>query len=143
MREKRVFGELEMAILKIFNKRDILTVKDVQQALGGEDKYTTIMTVMNRLVEKKQLIRTKSGLQYEYSINHSVVDVPKGLLERLKQRVFGGKSVSMINFLIESSEDITDKELAEMEKLIQQKKKKGGVHNANSLLGFCFQHPCQ
>lgn len=125
MREKRVFGELEMAILKIFSKKDNLTVKDVQAALGGEDKYTTIMTVMNRLVEKKELKRTRLGLQYEYCINHAGQDVSVGILERLKQRIFGGKSVSMINFLIESSDDITDKELAEMEKLIQQKKKRG------------------
>jgi predicted transcriptional regulator len=125
MREKRIFGELETAILKIFKKKDRLTVKEVIQALGGGDKYTTIMTVMNRLVEKKQLMRSKLGLQYEYFLNESVNVVPKGLLERLKHKLFGGKSVSMINFLIESSEDITDNELAEMERLIQQKKKGG------------------
>ena len=120
MREKRVFGELEMVILKLFSKNAQLTVKDVQHALGGEDKYTTIMTVMNRLVEKNQLMRTKLGLQYEYRLNQVVNPAPAGLLERVKQRLFGGKSVSMISFLIESSEDITDKELQEMEKLIQK-----------------------
>lgn len=125
MREKRVFGELEMAILKMFEIGIHLTVKDVLQALGGEDKYTTVMTVMNRLVEKKQLKRTRQGLHYTYQLIQVSQTVPKGLLERLKQRIFGGKSVLLINFLIESSEDISDKELAEMEKLIQQKKKTG------------------
>lgn len=123
MREKRVFGELELAILKVFGKHDKLTVKDVLEFLGGADKYTTVMTVMNRLVEKNQLARERIGQQYEYWVNQAVVSGPKGLLEKLKQKIFGGKSVSMISFLIESGEDITDKELAEMEILIRQKKK--------------------
>lgn len=125
MREKRVFGELELMILKIFSKKQKLTVKNVQEALGGEDKYTTIMTVMNRLVEKNQLNRRRIGLQYEYWIEQGKDSVPKGLLEKLKQKIFGGKSMSMINYLIESSEDITESELAEMEKLIKNKKKAG------------------
>jgi predicted transcriptional regulator len=129
MREKRVFGELELMILKIFIRREKLTVREVQEELGGDDKYTTIMTVMNRLVEKQQLNRRRIGQQYEYWVNQAINTVPKGLLEKLKQKIFGGKSVSMISFLIESSQDITDSELAEMEKLIQQKKKGGKLES--------------
>jgi len=123
MREKRAFGELEMSILKLFKTDNKLTVKDVQEALSGQDKYTTIMTVMSRLVEKKQLTRVKIGLQYEYQRIPGTTSLTKNLLDKLKEKIFGGKSVSMISFLIESSEDITEVELAEMEKLIQQKKR--------------------
>lgn len=91
--------------------------------LGGEDKYTTIMTVMSRLVEKQELQRERIGLQYQYSINKSKISAPSSLLERLKQKIFGGKSASMISYLIESGDDITDAELAEMEKLINAVKK--------------------
>ena len=123
MREKRAFGELEMSILKLFKTDNKLTVKDVQEALSGQDKYTTIMTVMSRLVEKKQLTRVKIGLQYEYQRIPGTTSLTKNLLDKLKEKIFGGKSVSMISFLIESSEDITEVELAEMEKLIQEKKR--------------------
>lgn len=91
--------------------------------LGGDDKYTTIMTVMSRLVEKKELQRERIGLQYRYSINALKTSAPSSLLERLKQKIFGGKSASMISYLIESGDDITDAELAEMEKLINAVKK--------------------
>lgn len=55
--EKRIFGELKLAILNVFKKESsACTVRDVLQTLGREDKYTTIMTVMNRLVLKSILI---------------------------------------------------------------------------------------
>ncbi len=123
MTKKRIFGELELAILSLFKSHEELTVKEVLKMLGEDDKYTTIMTVMSRLVEKKELKRERIGLQYRYSINASKKSAPSGLLERLKQKIFGGKSASMISYLIESGDDITEDELAEMEKLIQEMKR--------------------
>lgn len=123
MTKKRNFGELELTILTLFKSHPQLTVKEVLKMLGGEDKYTTIMTVMSRLVEKQELQRERIGLQYQYSINKSKISAPSSLLERLKQKIFGGKSASMISYLIESGDDITDAELAEMEKLINAVKK--------------------
>lgn len=119
---KRAFGELELAILTIIKDRNKVTVKEVHEALGPHNKYTTIMTVMNRLVEKKQLARQRHGLQYEYWLT-SDQKSPSTTLERLKQRIFGGRSFSMISYLIESGNDLTPQELAEMEKIIEEAKK--------------------
>lgn len=115
---KRVFGELELAILKIFKGHFKYTVRDVLMALGGEDKYTTIMTVMNRLVEKKVLIRERNGQQYDYWMNQSAQESSPSLLDKLKQKIFGGNTATMASYLIESGE-ISDSELAEIEKLIK------------------------
>lgn len=39
---KRIFGELELAILNLFKKDgSTCTVRDVLQSLGRDDKYTT------------------------------------------------------------------------------------------------------
>jgi predicted transcriptional regulator len=121
MTKKRIFGELELAILALFKTHDQLTVKEVLKMMGGDDKYTTIMTVMSRLVEKNELQRERIGLQYHYSINRSKKS--SNLLERLKQKIFGGRSASMISYLLESGDDITEEELSEMEKLIHAVKK--------------------
>ena len=120
MKKKRVFGELELAILKMFKTKEKLTVREVLESLHRDDKYTTIMTVMNRMVEKKLLMRERSGAQYEYWINESNKFSQPTLLDQLKKKVFGGKSVSMVSYLLGSS---TDTELEEMEKLIQTLKK--------------------
>jgi len=119
---KRVFGELELGILKIFRSsgQEVrLTVRDVLELLGAKDKYTTIMTVMNRMVEKKLLVRHRIGQQFEYWMNDASSTHEPSLLEKLKQTIFGGKSVSMASYLIESS-DVSDEELAEMENLIKE-----------------------
>lgn len=123
MSKKRVFGELELTILKVFKSGQKLTVREVLNVLGQNDKYTTIMTVMNRLVDKKHLSRNRHGQQYEYWLNESKKTAPSGFLEKLKQKIFGGNSASMVSYLLESGSDITDSELADMEKLIEEIRK--------------------
>lgn len=121
---KRIFGELELAILNIFQKRGTeFTVREVLEALGRDDKYTTIMTVMNRLVLKGELRRNRMGQAYSYSLQTKKVGY--SLFEKWRQKIFGGKSARMISYLLESSEDITDEELRQIEQLIEQAKCKG------------------
>lgn len=118
MSERRVFGELELSIMKMFEGYGKLTVRDVLDSLGSDDKYTTIMTVMNRLVDKGLLARSRNGQQYEYWIPKSNKTPAPTLLGRLKNGIFGGNSASMASYLIEKG-DITDAELARLEKLVR------------------------
>lgn len=113
---KRAFGELESQILYALRSGERKTVKEVHQALGGSDNYNTIMTVMSRLAEKKQLARQRVGLQYHYWI--LPVTNSSGLLEKIKQKLFGIGTATLVQYLVESADDLSDKDLAEMEKLI-------------------------
>lgn len=119
---KRAFGDLELQVLNILKAGERMTVKDVHRALGGNDNYNTIMTVMNRLTEKKQLAREKAGLQYEYWIV-AQSNIPS-LFEKFKQKLFGVKTSAMVNYLIDSAEDLTDEEIVEMEKTLERVRKK-------------------
>ncbi len=114
---KRAFGELESQILYILKSGERKTVKDVHQTLGGQDNYNTVMTVMTRLVEKKQLARERVGLQYEYWVLSSK---NSSFLNGLKQKFFGAKTSSLVTHLIETANDLSDEELSEMEKLVQK-----------------------
>lgn len=116
---KRAFGELELSVLKIVKDQSSITVRGVLQLLGGDNRYTTIMTVMNRLVEKGELAREKKGRQYEYCVVEEKIQQSFSLLERLKEKIFGGQSLAMISYLLESSEDISDDHLAEIERTIK------------------------
>lgn len=120
---KRIFGELELAILNLFKKDgSTCTVRDVLQSLGRDDKYTTIMTVMNRLVAKGELQRERAGQSYRYSIQ---TQKPRfSLFEKWRQKIFGGDSALMISYLLESGQDITQEELLQIEQLINQAKQK-------------------
>lgn len=112
---KRAFGELESQILFFLKSGERKTVKDVHQLLGGQDNYNTVMTVMSRLAEKKQLGREKKGLQYEYWLLQS----DSSFLKTLKLKFFGVKTSLLVTHLIENADELSENDLIEMEKLVQ------------------------
>lgn len=119
---KRIVGELEVAILNVFLTRERNTVRDVFNTLGKDRKYTTIMTVMNRLFEKKELNREKIGNQYIYWIDKGRETQNRGLLTRLKDKIFGGRATAMVSYLLEMDNEISEEELEELEALIEKKR---------------------
>ncbi len=121
---KRAFGELEVAILQILKTGHRMTVKQVHEILGKDNKYNTIMTVMSRLAEKKRLGRERVGLQYEYWML-SPVDKEPSFFEQLKRKLLGVKTTEVVTYLIENAEDISEQEINEMEKLLEKARKKG------------------
>lgn len=124
MSEKRLFGELEWTILLLIKDKGQVSVKDIYEALDQTIVYTTVMTVMSRLAEKGDLERTKVGRCFLYQLSKSGKSSSLGLVEKLKQRLFGGRSAAMISYLIDSSEDLTPQDLEEMKTLIQEARSK-------------------
>lgn len=124
---KRAFGELELAILQILKSGERFTVKEVHRQLGSDDKYTTIMTVMSRLAEKKKLRRERIGLQYEYWLAPPLGSAPS-LLDQIKQKLFGFKTSEMVSYLLESADDVSDQDLEEIKQLIELEKAKRSKH---------------
>lgn len=123
------FGELELAVLRIVRERGRATVHEVHDRSGKKRSYTTIMTVMTRLAEKGELLREKEGRQYIYWLAPRNQSSFKGFLKRIQERVFGGRRAAMVNYLLEVDDEISDRELREMENMIRKKrleKKKDG-----------------
>ena len=116
---KRSFGELELTILRILKTGERMTVKQVHKILNEKDNYNTIMTVMLRLSEKKILARERVGLQYEYWLLSSKEKAPS-FFEQIKQKFFGIKTPELISYLMESNQEMSDEEFAEVEKLIEK-----------------------
>lgn len=119
---KRSFGELELSILHILKPGKRMTVKEVHQILGAENKYNTIMTVMLRLSEKKVLGRERVGLQYEYWLVDANKSVSQ-IVNQFKQKMLGIKPSEMISYLVESASEISDAEFSEMEKMLEKAKR--------------------
>ncbi|MFH0829203.1 MAG: BlaI/MecI/CopY family transcriptional regulator [Candidatus Kerfeldbacteria bacterium] len=71
MHESRLtlLGDLERAIMEAVWSRSDVTVRDVIGELKGSRRsaYTTVMTVMNRLVKKGLLRRKQRGTSFRYS----------------------------------------------------------------------------
>lgn len=64
-----LFGDLEAAIMRVMWAREAGTVRDVLHEVNRDGRtlaYTTVMTVMGRLVTKEILTRTLSGKTHIY-----------------------------------------------------------------------------
>lgn len=120
---KRSFGELENTILRIIKSHGRMTVSQVHKIVGQQNSYNTIMTVMLRLSNKKILAREKVGSSYEYWLLTSSEKIPS-FIEQLKQKVFGIKTSELVSYLLDAADEISDEELAEMEKLVAKAQKK-------------------
>lgn len=66
---ERVLGDLEAAIMESLWERPVpATIREVTEHLSTQRvlAFNTVMTVMNRLVDKGLLVRTKAGRQHLY-----------------------------------------------------------------------------
>lgn len=118
---KKGFGELENTVLRILNGQGRMTVSQVHKKLGEQNSYNTIMTVMLRLCNKKILTREKVNSYYEYWLLTSYEKIPS-FFKQLKQKVFGIKTSELMSYLIDATEDISDEEIVEMERLVAKAK---------------------
>jgi predicted transcriptional regulator len=82
----RLFGELEVKIMQVIWKLKEATVQDVVDRFGRGANYKTVMTVMNRLVEKGFLERHKVSRAFVYVASISREE----LMARLSREVLDG-----------------------------------------------------
>ena len=82
----RIFGELEAKIMDLIWQLEEATVNDVVAHLDESYHYNTVMTIMNRLVEKGFLKRRREGRAYIYS----AVEDREAFLARVSRQVVEG-----------------------------------------------------
>lgn len=129
MDEKRKFGELELKVMNILWQKKSATVLDVQKVLGSGTAYTTVMTVLSRMFQKNLISRSKAGKNYIYTCNEDKSSGIGGILDKIKNSIFGGNSIQMVNYLIENTEGIRPEDLELISDLIEAKKKEIGERN--------------
>jgi predicted transcriptional regulator len=81
-----VFGELEAAIMETVWALGEASVADVCHQLPGPANYKTVMTVMNRLVDKRFLTRRRVRRAYAYA----PVESRDAFAQRISRRVAEG-----------------------------------------------------
>jgi predicted transcriptional regulator len=105
-------GELE--IMKVVWARESVTVRDVCEALGESRKvaYTTVMTMMKILDEKKYLKKTLVDRAYVYRAAQPRKTVIGAMVRDFVNRVFNGSAEPLLVHLVEehglSPEDLDE-----------------------------------
>lgn len=118
---ERIFGELEAQIMEVVWRLNEPTVQDVCNDLGNDQNYKTVMTVMNRLVEKNILVRRRVSRAFLYApreskeifLNRVSREVAEGLL-----RDFGALAIAQF---VDAVNDIDPERLAELDRLVRLK----------------------
>ncbi|MGN0031280.1 MAG: BlaI/MecI/CopY family transcriptional regulator [Candidatus Gastranaerophilaceae bacterium] len=108
-------GSLEIEILNTFwnltsidEDRDI-SIQDVVDELsknGTERAYTTIKTVMDRLVTKCILVRYKVGKKFFYKATMDRREMALNMLEEFTNNFFDGDYVKMMHFVEQETENL-------------------------------------
>lgn len=114
--------ELELEILKISWRQGPATVRQVRDQLNKLRPlaYTSVMTVMNIMVKKGYLQRSKQGVSYVYRARISRQASARRMLSDLVDRVFDGSASAVMLNLLETA-DIDQSDLQELHKLISRK----------------------
>ena len=101
-------GSLEIEILNSIweltdsesgNDISIQDIVDYLSKRGIERAYTTIKTVMDRLVAKSVLVRYKSGKKFYYNAVTDKEEMASNAVNEVINNFFGGSSADLIRFV--------------------------------------------
>jgi BlaI family transcriptional regulator, penicillinase repressor len=126
MTEKKIseirLGRLELRIMTVVWEKSHATVHEVLEALseGRPPAYSTILTMMRKLEAKGYLAHNVEDRTFVYRPTISQRDVRHGVLGDILDRLFDGSPSLLLNSLVEQKH-INEKELREIQKLIQER----------------------
>ncbi len=114
--------ELELEILKTLWRDGPQPVRQVRDAIEPfrDLAYTSVMTVMNIMVKKKYLRRTKEGGSFVYAPRVSRQATVGDMVGDVVNRLFDGSAAAAALHLLETG-DLDEDELARLRELVEHK----------------------
>lgn len=117
----------EWSIMRVVWKLELCAAPTVREELEEERgwAYTTIKTMMDRMVKKGLLKSQRMRNLYLYSAAVTEVQARRNEIMRAVKRAFDGTLTPMMQFLIENDE-LTEKQYQQLEEMIKRRKRKKG-----------------
>jgi BlaI family penicillinase repressor len=115
----------EWAILQVVWKLEPCAAPTVQEALQNKKgwAYTTVKTIMDRMVKKGLLKVQKIRNLYLYNSAVTQSQARRSEITRTLRRAFDGTLTPMMQFLIESDQ-LSDEQYKQLERLIKNRKRR-------------------
>jgi predicted transcriptional regulator len=94
-------GWLEAEVMRIVWDKGEVTVRDVyeEMRLRRRIAYTTVMSVLRNLAGKALLEQDKANAAYVYRPTVSDVEVARGILDAVVDKIMGGRAEPLIAYL--------------------------------------------
>lgn len=119
-------SSLEMQVLSVLWENGPLSVREVSSRLpdGKSRAYTTVLSIMQAM-EKKRLVRLHAtvGNRHVYAAAAKRKTIMGSFFRSLVGNLFGGRPSTAMQQLLETT-DVSDAELAEMQALLEEHRKK-------------------
>ena len=119
-----ILTEQELEIMKIVWELGSATVRDVYEALRKRRKiaYTTVMTMMGILQQKKHLDRKLEDRAYVYEPRQPRDQVIHSMVREFVNRVFDGSAQPLLVHLVEDRR-VSQQDLKEITRMIKKSAK--------------------
>ncbi len=111
--------DAELGILQVLWKNGAATVKQVQDKLGNDTGYTTVLKFLQIMTEKGLVHRDESQRAHVYRATLSEVETQQQLVSGLLKRAFGGSTSKLVLQAL-ASKKASPGELAEIRRLIEK-----------------------
>jgi len=117
-------GKLQRAVVEAVWEMGEATVRQVWERLCPEKEvsYTTILAAMQRLEKSGWLRHRAEGKTNVYRPTRTREQAGLSSVRAFVQGMFGGSALLMFRHLVEEG-DLSDKELQELQRLIEEKRK--------------------
>ena len=114
----------EWHIIKAVWRKEPCSAPEIQQLLHKKTgwTYSTVRTLMDRMVAKRLLAAEKLGKITQYRSAVSRLQAQRSELLYALKHAFNGALTPMVQCLLDTG-DLSSKELAELEELLKAKKK--------------------
>lgn len=112
---------LMRALWAATSERGQATAREVLEALepGTEWAYTTVKTLLDRLVEKQVVKRARGEGVWHYRPRITREEAQRREVEALKQGVFGGRAAPLVHLLLEE-ERLGKRDREELRRLLRR-----------------------
>ena len=115
--------DVELKLLKILWATGPATVKEVHSVLSSRQdySYTGTLRMLQVMFEKGLVLRDESNRSHVYRPAHPRVVIEKGLVADLRERLFGGSALALVQAALASG-PVDETEKAAIRALLKQER---------------------
>ena len=115
----------ERQIMDILHEQRECSAHDIRDHMSDAPSYSTVRALLAKMLEKGYIENKQEGARYIYFPTQALGAARKTALQRLVKTFFGGSSVSAVSALLGmQSRELDDEEIAQLEQLIEDAKRK-------------------
>lgn len=115
----------ELAVLRVLWARGPSTVRDVLAVLPTKRAYTSVMSLLNVMTDKRLVTRKPAGRAFVYTARTPPENTLGGMVGDLLRRAFAGSSTALVTQLLEQTRP-NDDELGAIRRAIEEYDRKQG-----------------